>query len=156
MSVNRLPNYDYTQKGRYFITISAFRRSNIFGYYKNNQVCYSRAGFLLNRVIEIQKKKCTKIHIDIYNILPNHIHMIICIHEQSEMTISEYVRQIKSFSSKAINVSNNTMYKQNWNRRFYERIITSDQSYQRIFNYIKNNHIKHINTRRKKFTDSQN
>lgn len=53
--------------------------------------------------------------------------------------LSEIVRQLKTFSSKRINIQRNTEGLPVWQRNYYEHIIRSEDELNRIREYIKNN-----------------
>ena len=51
----------------------------------------------------------------------------------------EFVRALKTFSSRRINEINNTVGQTRWQSRFWDHIIRDDQAYHRIQHYIYNN-----------------
>ncbi len=94
--------------------------------------------------------------------MPNHIHCIVGV-DNSKIIISDYtkpictndttdenpdkkihgvfefMRALKSFSSRRINESRNSIGKSNWQARFHDHIIRDEAEYNRIRNYIINN-----------------
>lgn len=85
----RLPNYDYTQEGAYFITILTSNRECFFGDVVLNQIQLSQIGNIVKDVwqsIPIHFPQATVNH---FVIMPNHIHGIITIvgarHEVSSL-----------------------------------------------------------------------
>ena len=53
--------------------------------------------------------------------------------------VFEFMRALKTFSSKKINEKRNTKGVSNWQDRFYDHIIRDESDYNRIKNYIINN-----------------
>jgi REP element-mobilizing transposase RayT len=81
--------------------------------------------------------------LDEFIVMPNHIHGIILIQNYKGKPrthgLSEFVRALKSFSSRRINEYRNSNLTETWQPRFYDHIIRSDNELNRIRNYIKNN-----------------
>jgi len=85
--LNRLPGYDYSKKGWYFVTIDCFKMYSWFGKINvGDGHCPSRTIMQLNNcgsVAEKYWKNISKIYIDVvldeFIIMPNHVHGIICI-----------------------------------------------------------------------------
>jgi putative transposase len=85
----------------------------------------------------------SNIFLDEFIIMPNHIHGIILIQNYSGVKqkhgLSEFVRALKSFSSRRINEYRKTKEYVTWQSRFYDHIIHSDNELDRIRTYIRNN-----------------
>ena len=82
----RLKEYDYSQNGAYFITICTHNRERIFGDIVGQGLCSCRLspiGEIINNEILNIEKRYMGIKIDKYVIMPNHIHLIIQIHNES-------------------------------------------------------------------------
>jgi putative transposase len=75
----RLTGYDYTRNGLYFVTINVQGRECLFGGIKNNHMFLNNAGKMINKWWLKLMDKYTTIDLDVYTIMPNHIHGIICI-----------------------------------------------------------------------------
>ncbi len=73
----RLPNFAYSEKGYYFITVCTNDRRNIFGRIENNQTILNDAGHVIDFWwSEIPVHFCG-VRLDEHVIMPNHIHAII-------------------------------------------------------------------------------
>lgn len=70
--------------------------------------------------------------LDEYIIMPNHIHMILKINEQSNNSISTIMQQLKMKITKEIGYSI-------WQKLFYKHIIRNEKEYLKIKEYIINN-----------------
>lgn len=125
----------------------------------------SEAKMFLNdfgKIVENELKRTNKIrknvYISEYIIMPNHIHFIIEITEfnqghvqraptlekfgkSTSNTIPTIVRLIKSSVTKQINVKRNTEGAPIWQSNYYEHIIRNEETYQKICEYIRNNHL---------------
>ena len=83
-----------------------------------------------------------EISLDKFVIMPNHIHGIIIIGaglEPAPTSISEIIRQFKTFSAKRINNLRNTPGSRLWQRNYYDHIIRNEHSFNAIRTYIRNN-----------------
>ena len=75
----RLPGYDYSQPGAYFITICTHNRQCLFGEIVNGEMILNEFGELVKN--EWQKTGIIRpnINIDTFVVMPNHLHGIIII-----------------------------------------------------------------------------
>lgn len=76
----RLHGYDYRDGGMYFVTICTKNRDRIFGEVRNGTMGLSEAGCIV--ADELQKTSIVRpyVTLDIWIIMPNHVHAIIRIH----------------------------------------------------------------------------
>ena len=79
----RLRNYDYSQAGYYFITICTHNRKNLLSNIIVGEGLplpqLTIQGEIANKYILLVSKKYPSVKIDKYIIMPNHIHIIMCI-----------------------------------------------------------------------------
>ena len=149
----RLKNYDYSQKGLYFLTFCSQNREEIFGEIIEQRMVLNESGKILET--EWEKLENKNIRLLEYCIMPNHFHGIIEIkswvirelplHDiknyektRRQMIIPKLVGKFKMLSAKNINKLNDKTGKM-WQRNYYEHIIRDEKDYMRISNYIKNN-----------------
>ncbi len=79
----RLPGFDYTQPGGYFVTICSYRRQPLFGEVIDGAVILNIAGEIVREEwlrTEIIRKEIT---LDEFVIMPNHLHGIVIIETRS-------------------------------------------------------------------------
>lgn len=165
----RLKNYDYSQSGWYFVTICTQNRENVFGEIIGNTVGAihespnlgndSPAHMKLNetgKIIEYVWKSLPNrfpIILDEFQIMPNHVHMIIhivvraihnddvrAIHESplhKRSLLSQIIGYLKMNSAKLIHQINPNIPV--WQRNYYERIIRNEEEYINIKKYIQAN-----------------
>ncbi|PIP15271.1 hypothetical protein CO006_03220 [Candidatus Roizmanbacteria bacterium CG_4_8_14_3_um_filter_35_14] len=157
-------NFDYSSAGWYFITICIKNRQEYFGNIINNRMNLNKYGEIVNKYWLEIKNKFKNITLDIYQIMPNHIHGIIVIKQKnivgvsfmkSEMrmkisksnrhmglmnqtpTIGLIIRYFKSkctFEIHKYGLNNNL-----WQRNYYDHIIRNESSLNNIREYIQNN-----------------
>ncbi|WP_106764469.1 transposase [Pseudoruminococcus massiliensis] len=146
----RLHNYNYSYNGAYFITICTKNKENLL--WKNvgancvrplDQLPLSKIGIVIENEIYKLNTVYENIKVDKYQIMPNHIHLIIFIYEDSNgrtqfaPTISRIIKQFKGSITKQIEFSI-------WQKSFYDRIIRNEKEYQEVWNYIHNNPLKYL------------
>jgi REP element-mobilizing transposase RayT len=75
----RLPGYDYSQPGAYFVTICAYQRQCLFGDVVNGQIILNQYGAIV--ADEWQKSSVIRqeIELDGWVVMPNHFHGIVII-----------------------------------------------------------------------------
>ena len=156
---NRLKCYDYSQNGAYFVTICAKSAKEIFskivpGVGNDVHIApkLSQIGEVIDSIIRELPKHRSDIIIDEYVIMPNHLHIIVCIQrsvggdvhiapktprKKDDVDIvpygvSDFVRTLKITTTKRIGFSP-------WQRSFHDRIIRDQNEYYRISEYIQNN-----------------
>ena len=99
------------------------------------QLPLSKIGIVIENEIYKLNTVYENIKVDKYQIMPNHIHLIIFIYEDSNgrtqfaPTISRIIKQFKGSITKQIGFSI-------WQKSFYDRIIRNEKEYQSVWNYI--------------------
>ena len=146
----RLHHYNYSSNGAYFITICTKNKENLL--WKNvgancvrtlDQLPLSKIGIVIENEIYKLNTVYENIKVDKYQIMPNHIHLIIFIYEDSNgrtqfaPTISRIIKQFKGSITKQIGFSI-------WQKSFYDRVIRNEKEYQSVWNYIHNNPLKYL------------
>jgi putative transposase len=153
----RLPNYDYSENGYYFITICSKNRENLFGNSVGALLACARELSICGQIIERQwldlPNQYDDVELDEYVIMPNHIHGILILNNRSPAglraqassapTISQIIRSFKSRSSmeylKFINENNLNVSGKIWQRSFYDHVIRNERSLNAIRQYILDN-----------------
>ena len=78
---HRLQDYDYSQPGWYFVTLSTRNMLCLFGNVCNGIVNLSDAGHMIERVWQELPRYSSRIDLDIFQVMPNHFHGILIIKE---------------------------------------------------------------------------
>jgi putative transposase len=75
----RLPHYDYTQPGAYFVTVCTKDREHLFGKIVNGTMLLNRIGDIVQQIWEELPGRFPNIALDLFIVMPNHFHGIIII-----------------------------------------------------------------------------
>jgi putative transposase len=149
----RLPEYDYSQPGYYFITICIKDRAHILGSVKNGKMLMNQCGKIVQRCWRNLPKHYRCI-LDEFVVMPNHIHAIIEIPENvrknvavglkptatlKQHSISEIIRALKTFSAREINTICKTKNQPVWQKGFYDHIVRAEEDLYMIRIYIQTN-----------------
>ena len=128
-STIRLPNFDYSEPGEYFITICTEGKECWFGKVVNDKMILNNSGKIAEKCWQQIPYNYPNIELDEYVIMPNHVHGIIAIvkdqivgaiHElplrnsiycRRNMLLSKVIGRYKMNSVKAINRAINNVGK---------------------------------------------
>ena len=143
----RLKNYDYGKNGYYFVTICAHNKKCIFSNVVGQglapaEIQLTDFGAIANKEILDLENRYKNIKIDKYVIMPNHIHAIIVIENETAgaspcPTLSDIICSFKSITThKCHNIKSNQKI---WQTSFHDHIIRGEQDYVKIWNYIDTN-----------------
>jgi REP element-mobilizing transposase RayT len=77
----RLPGYDYTGSGYYFVTICALRKQEYFGNISDSEMVLNEFGQIVQEVWNEMPHHFSEVTLDAFVVMPNHVHGIIVIHE---------------------------------------------------------------------------
>ncbi len=153
----RMPGYDYSQPGGYFITIVTQAREPLFGQFIDGQMQLNSAGDLIQRWLFECEPKFPNIKIDKQIIMPDHVHVIMTINDlvgadlrvrpndsQKRRTIPEIVQWFKTMTTNDYirNVKENgwrEFEKRLWQRDYYEHVIRDEKDYAEVWEYIESN-----------------
>ena len=73
----RLPGYDYSQPGTYFLTLCAFNKQSLLGQVVEGQMLLNEIGQMVHaewfRTTQIRRE----IELDTFVVMPNHLHGIV-------------------------------------------------------------------------------
>ena len=73
----RLPGFDYSRAGTYFITICTLNKELIFGKIIDGKPILSEIGKIAAKYLEEIPNHFENVFVDEYVVMPNHIHIII-------------------------------------------------------------------------------
>lgn len=149
----RLPGYDYSLAGAYFVTIIAKNRQCLFGNVTNGTMDINEVGKIITYAWQNLEKTYSYVFLDEYCLLPDHFHGILWIQEldpcgaRSKINLAgpgmikikplgQLIGSFKTCSTKQINLINNTPGEAIWQRNFYDRIVRDDKELDRIRTYI--------------------
>ena len=145
---NRLPNFDYSTPGAYFITICVEGKKCVLGTIVGGgdldapQVSLSKMGRIVQRNIELSEQ-IPNVHVDKYVVMPNHIHLILLVDcatangtsrspSPTNAVVPHYVSTLKRFCHKEAG-------ERLFQRSYHDHVIRDEKEYLRIWEYIDNN-----------------
>lgn len=135
----RLPEFDYSQAGAYFITICADKRRELFGEINGFQVVESEIGKVVSLCWEELPRAYSFIALDSWVVMPNHFHGVIWIGSNNSEKKS-LSRIVAGFKAMATSKSKEAMKGSRlWQPNFYEHVIRSERELTNIREYIANN-----------------
>ena len=157
----RLPGYDYTQAGAYFVTVCTWNRECLFGDVVDGEMRLNELGEIVRACWHEIPDHFPHVGSDEFVIMPNHVHGILVIVEtnvvgarhavplQNQCTeqfgkplagsIPTIIRSFKSAVTKRINDLRGTPGVSVWQRNYYEHVIRDEESLNRIRQYIVEN-----------------
>jgi putative transposase len=164
----RLPAYDYSQTGAYFITLVTYQRDCLFGNIVQGKMQLSAMGQVAEEHWRLIPEHFPQLELGAYVIMPNHVHGIIIINgcsnasafERTGTTVScpdvscpdrareKFGKPVKGsiptiIRSYKASVTRRIQQESNasgiWQRNYYEHIIRNDAEYNRIHVYIDSN-----------------
>ena len=146
----RLPGYDYSQAGGYFITICTHQRRCVLsgicrdGEGTRAQVILTALGQILQDVLE-ETAADFGIGLDAYVLMPNHIHLLLRIEDRDDrkrVTVGQYIGAFKSIATKRWReeCEQRGVYAGKlWQRGFYDHILRNEADYYEKLRYIDEN-----------------
>ncbi len=152
---NRLPEYNYSQTGYYFVTICTKDKRRYFGKIKNGKIELNQIGKVAEKYWEDIPKHFSFAEMDEYIIMPNHIHGIIVIDNENTVDnnhgcylqtrnmelLPRIISQYKSSVTRQIRKEFGD-YSFAWQKSFYDRIIRNENELYSIRKYIRQNPLK--------------
>jgi REP element-mobilizing transposase RayT len=86
----RLPDWNYSDNGAYFLTICTAHREHYFGEIVNSEMHLSIVGQFVNECWKAIPNHFPYFFLDLFQIMPNHIHGIIVINKLDSNNISVF------------------------------------------------------------------
>jgi REP-associated tyrosine transposase len=156
----RLPGYDYSDVGVYFLTVCTHERSSLFGEIVDDDMRLNEAGRMVERCWLDIPNHFPQVGLDAFVVMPNHVHGILFIGDRpvgvkdfsplprnnSESrrpsgtapgAIGSIIRGFKIGVTKWFH--DNTGRRKVWQRNYYEHILRGEESLGRIRQYINDN-----------------
>jgi putative transposase len=148
----RLQGYDYAQAGAYFVTICTQDRRCVFGEVVEGLMHLNRAGQLAAAVWRDMLKRFPEIDLDMFVVMPNHLHGIIVLSDsraatRAAPTIGDVIGAFKSlFAVQFIDGVKKGRWRafdrRIWQRNYYEHVIRDERDLDRVCRYIDENPLR--------------
>lgn len=165
----RLPHFDYSSSGRYFVTICTNNKACHFGDVVNGEMCLSSIGEIVADEWQNTPKVRPNVILDSWVVMPNHVHGIIVIDEMKirdvtpghgnvsvetthrvvstktkttlqRNSLGAIIGQFKSKCTKRIHAAGFLDF--SWQARFFDHIVRNGSDLDRIRQYILENPAK--------------
>jgi REP element-mobilizing transposase RayT len=152
----RLPGYDYSNPGAYFVTLCLHGRECLLGDVVDGQMVLSEMGRIAQQMWDRLPSRFPGIETDAFVIMPNHVHGIIvitavgAIHEsplrrdespqqRRKMLLPKIVGYFKMNTAKRANAIRSMPGSPFWQRNYYEHVVRDERELNTIRQYIYNN-----------------
>ena len=145
---NRLPSFDYSTPGAYFITICVQDRRCVLGRIVGGgdldapQVALTKVGRIVQRNLELCRQ-IPDVHIDKYVIMPNHIHLILFLNgggvDETSRSPSPTNAVVPHFVSTFKRFCHKETKKKIFQRSYHDHVIRGERDYLKIWEYIEGN-----------------
>ena len=132
---NRLPNFDYGQRGYYFITVCAKDKKKLFGSIltaPEPKMILSPYGKIVDDTLNQMQMHAVNTVVEKYCIMPNHIHLLLHSTAETETKqpanapIPQFVGTLKRFVNRLAGENL-------WQRSYHDHVIRNEQDYQKIW-----------------------
>jgi REP element-mobilizing transposase RayT len=153
----RLPEYDYSGPGRYFVTVCTADRRCLFGAVAGERMTLNEYGLLVETCWRAIPEHFAHIELDDFVVMPDHVHGIVGIVEPVGAThgsppgtargpmrrsLGAIVGTFKTAVGQRINRLRGTAGTAVWQRGYYEHIIRNEQALDAIRRYIAENPLR--------------
>ncbi len=150
---NRLDGHDYVRSGCYFITVCTNGREHFFwgpaapswvgaDIIRPPAPVLSQYGRIAEWAIQNISQHYSHATVDKYVIMPNHVHMIISLTNQSGRMISAPTKAIPTIVGQMKRIVSQKAGFPIWQKSYHDHIIRGDAGYRRIWEYIDTNPAK--------------
>ena len=152
----RLPDYDYSSAGAYFVTICTqnrrcfLSRVDVGAIHESPVVRLTAAGRIVRQTIDALPQRYPHLFVDHSVIMPNHVHLLIRLEAERairesplqprQSTLAKAIGSLKMISSRQIRLLKPDL--KVWQRSYYDHLIRSEQDYLEIWEYIDGNPAK--------------
>ncbi len=142
----RLKGYDYSRNGVYFVTVSTYKKQKLLSEIVGEGLCalpsvkLTEVGSIVDSYIKHIQNNLEGVTVDNYIIMPNHIHLLVAIDNEStggrgSPPLQDVIGRLKSYSTHAYGG-------RLWQRSFHDHIIRNKNDYEKIYEYIEYNATK--------------
>ncbi|PSB02986.1 transposase [Merismopedia glauca] len=159
----RLPEYDYSGSGSYFLTLCTYQRQCLFGDVVDGAMQLNDVGAIVSEEWKRSAIVRHNIELDASVVMPNHFHGIVIINKpvgaqciaplpqspihnqqtyklhRKPQSLGSFVAGFKMSVTKRINAIRETPGIPVWQRNYYEHIIRHEKEWHILRQYIANN-----------------
>jgi len=144
----RLPGWNYSTEGVYFLTICTKERKPFFsrvvgcGILDAPYVQLTKCGDSVQRVMVYLSEHTPNIRLEKWVIMPNHVHILVSVFPDgtgasgmprpTDGAIPKFVSALKRFTNRENHI-------QLWQNGYFDHIVRDEDDFLRIWRYIDNN-----------------
>jgi REP element-mobilizing transposase RayT len=137
----RLPGYDYSQHGAYFVTVCVQRRRWLFGDITDDQMHLSPAGQMVARYWERVSNHFPAVDLDVFVVMPNHLHAILLLEDDRIVSLPAVLQWFKITTTNAYSRGVREegwlpFEGKLWQRSYHDHIIRDADDLNRIREYV--------------------
>lgn len=152
----RLPQFDYSNNGAYFVTVCSKNRQRLFGRIEESVVRPSSLGILVAHLLKSIPNHFPNFHLDEFIVMPNHLHAILAVQRGTACrtpmyeefgkpvpgSIATVVRSFKSEVTRRWRSKGGQKSAVIWQRGYYLHVIRDQDELNRVRRYIRLNPLK--------------
>jgi putative transposase len=132
----RLRDYDYSHAGLYFVTTCVKGWRCLFGTVADDRVVLSSLGAIAQECLVSIVEHHRDVLLDSYVVMPNHVHAVVGIGEDSASALGVVVGTYKGAVSRVSGKADL------WQRGYYDHVVRDESDLARIRRYIESNPIQ--------------
>lgn len=150
----RIPDFDYSQPGAYYVTIVTQDRKTLFGQIVDGEMVLNDIGRMVEERWVAITEHFPNVELGEFVVMPNHFHGIISItvgarHAVPQQaggiekfgkpvsgSLATIIRSFKSATTKAFHEFSGHSEERLWQQSYYEHVIRNERDYQAIYEYI--------------------
>ena len=140
----RLPGYDYSQPGFYFVTICVQQHRLVFGSIMEDRVYLEQPGQIAQSVWLTLPSRFAHVNLHEYVFMPNHMHGIIELTDREltrpdyRVSLGQIIRVFKAATSREVRHTEGQPWFA-WQEDYYESIIRTEAVLQQVRRYVHEN-----------------
>ena len=140
----RWADFDYSSQGVYFVTIVTNERRNLFGYVRDGEMRLNAVGrMVLEEYLSIETNETGVTCMDVV-VMPNHIHCMVYLPNDSGKTIPVIMEHFKSrtVNRYCVGVKEDgwaPYHNHLWQRSYWDDIVRNERQFEFIRRYIRLN-----------------
>lgn len=155
----RLPDYDYTTPGAYFVTVCAHENRCLFGKVIEGKIILNELGNIVVQCWQEIPEHFPKSELDEFIVMPNHVHGLLIFNENCRGiacyaptatgfgkmvpgSLPALIRSFKSAVTRKVNKIRRTPGVPVWQRGYYEHVVRRADKINRIREYILQNPLR--------------
>lgn len=136
----RLPDYDYSSAGGYFVTICTHEKQHYFGKIQDSVMTLNTIGHTAHEHWLKTPQYFPSVQLSDYVVMPNHIHLILFLFELDDpkTTLGHVVGSYKAGVTRIVRQQNGFTSKL-WQSSYHDHVIRNEADLNRIREYVQTN-----------------